>query len=178
MNVYMKTRKVKGNRFCALKLDMMKAYDRIEWNYLEKVMLKLGISAWFTEIIMRCVTSVSFSVVFNGAKQEDFSPSRGLRQGDPISPYLFLLVAEGLSCLLKSAAPNENIRGIKVAEGAPEVNHLLFADDSLLFFDATPEMAMRVDSLLQRYCEASGQHINKDKSAIFFSKGCAESLKQ
>ena len=106
---YMKTRKVKGNRFCALKLDMMKAYDRIEWNYLERVMLKLGISARFTEIVMRCVTSVSFSVIFNGVRQEEFSPSRGLRQGDPISPSLFLLAAEGLSCLLKSADPNESV---------------------------------------------------------------------
>ncbi|XP_073359855.1 uncharacterized protein [Aegilops tauschii subsp. strangulata] len=106
----------------------------------------------------------------NSAKQEEFSPSRGLRQGDPISPYLFLLAAEGLSCLLKAADPNESVRGIKVAESAPEVNHLLFADDSLLFFDATPEMATKVDLLLQRYCGASGQRINKDRSSIYFSK--------
>ena len=65
---YMKTKKLKGNRFCALKLDMMKAYDRMEWNYLKKVMLKLRISPRFTEIVMRCVTSVSFSVIFNGGE--------------------------------------------------------------------------------------------------------------
>ena len=69
------------------------------------------------------------------------------------------------------------MRGIKVAEEAPEVNHLLFADDSLLFFNATPKMASRVDSLLRRYCDASGQRINKDKSSIFFSKGCMDVLK-
>ena len=62
----MKTKKVKGNRSCALKLDMMKAYDRLEWPYLKAVMLKLGISPRFTDAIMRCVTSVSFSVMFNG----------------------------------------------------------------------------------------------------------------
>nr|XP_040249320.1 uncharacterized protein LOC120966829 [Aegilops tauschii subsp. strangulata]XP_045086245.1 uncharacterized protein LOC123494445 [Aegilops tauschii subsp. strangulata] len=117
---YMKRKKLKGNRFCALKLDMMKAYDRLEWNYLERVMLKLGISPRFTEIVMRCVTSVSFSVIFNGGKQEEFRPSRGLRQGDPISPYLFLLAAEGLSCLLKSTRSNERIQGIMVAAGAPQ----------------------------------------------------------
>ena len=102
---YMKTRKLKGNRFCALKLDMMKAYDRIEWPYLKAVMLKLGFSPRFTETIMRCVTSVSFSVMFNGGKLEEFKPTRGLRQGDPNSPYLFLLAAEGLSSLLKSSIP-------------------------------------------------------------------------
>ena len=175
---YMKTRKLKGNRFCALKLDMMKAYDRIEWPYLKAVMLKLGFSPRFTETIMRCVTSVSFSVMFNGGKLEEFKPTRGLRQGDPNSPYLFLLAAEGLSSLLKSSVPGESIHGIQVAPDAPIVNHLLFADDSLLFFDATPEMATRANVLLQRYCDASGQRINKDKSSIFFSKGCSGDLRK
>ena len=174
---YMKSRKLKSNRFCALKLDMMKAYDRLEWNYLEKVMLKLGISPQFTQTVMRCVSSVSFSVIFNGGKQEEFRPSRGLRQDDPISPYLFLLAAEGLSCLLKSTTPGESINGIKVAPGAPQVNHLLFADDSLLFFDATADMANRVENLLHKYCIASGQRINKEKSSIFFSKGCSEGVR-
>lgn len=64
-----------------------------------------------------------------------------------------------------------------MAQDAPQVNHLLFADDSLLFFHATPAMAGRVESLLQTYCAASGQRINKDKSSIFFSKGCSESIK-
>ena len=175
---YMKTRKVKGNKFCALKLDMMKAYDRLEWSYLRAVMLKLGISTRFTDTVMRCVTSVSFSVMFNGGCWDEFRPRRGIRQGDPISPYLFLLAAEGLSCLLKTSNPAESIHGITVAPGAPQVNHLLFADDSLLFFDATPEMAMRVESILQKYCAASGQRINKDKSSIFFSKGCSDMMKQ
>ena len=170
----MKTRRVKGNRFCALKLDMMKAYDRLEWPYLKAVMIKLGFSPRFTEIVMRCVSSVFFSIIFNGGKQEDFTPSRSLRQEGPISPYLFLLAAKGLSCLLKSMLPMERIQGITVEAGSPEVNHLVFEDDSLLFFNDTPEMAKWVDDLLQRYCSASGQRINKDKFFVFFSKGCAE----
>ena len=64
------------------------------------------------ETVMRCVTPVSFAVMFNGGKLDEFKPSRGIRQGDPISPYLFLLAAEGLSCLLKSLNPDDSIPGI------------------------------------------------------------------
>ena len=80
------------------------------------------------------------------------------------------VAAEGLSCLLKSLNPDDSIPGIQVAPNAPQVNHLLFADDSLLFFHATPAMATRVDLLLQRYCAASGQRINKEKSSIFLAR--------
>ena len=74
----------------------------MEWDYLEAIMLKLGFHPSWVNMVMRMVTTVSFLVLFNGERLEDFSPSRGIRQGDPISPYLFLLAAEGLSCLLKS----------------------------------------------------------------------------
>ena len=174
---YMKTRKVKGNRFCALKLDMMKAYDRIEWNYLERVMLKLGISARFTEIIMRCVTSVSFSVVFNGAKQDDFSPSRGLRQGDPISPYLFLLCVEGLSSLLKNSGPRYLAKGIRIGIHAPWVSHLLFADDCIIFSEASKKGADRIQTMIENYNRASGQLVNKQKSSVFFSPNTEHDVK-
>ena len=87
----------------------------------------------WVSIKMKMVTSVSYSVMFNGKKLEEFKPSRGIRQGDPISPYLFLLAAEGLSGLLKSRDPSSQLCGLHVAPLAPRVNHLLFANDSLLF---------------------------------------------
>ena len=165
---YMKTRRVKSNRFCALKLDMMKAYDRVEWPYLKAVMTKMGISPRFIDTIMRCVTSVYFLVLFNGAVLDDFRPSCGLRQEDPISPYLFVIAAEGLSCLLKSQV---GVQGIAVAPTAPLVNHLLFADDSLLFFEANEASVTCVKGLIRVYCEASGQRINVDKLSTFSARG-------
>jgi hypothetical protein len=138
---FMKSEKSKKNGHCASKLDMRKAYDRLEWSYLEAIMVKLGISQRFIDSVMRGVRSVSFSVLFNGATTESFRPSRGIRQGDPISPYLFLLAEEGLSCLLKNAMSTGEMDGIQVAVNAPSINHLLFADDSLVSIKASQSSA-------------------------------------
>jgi hypothetical protein len=121
---------------------------------------------------MGMVRSVSFSVLFNGTRLDSFKPTQGIRQGDSISPYLFLLAAEGLSCLLKVHDKSSQIGGINVAPLVPPVNHLLFADDSMLFFKGSREGAEELSGLLEIYCQASGQRINKDKSSIFFTKGC------
>lgn len=174
---FMKVKRPRDKQFCALKLDMMKAYDRIEWNYLEGIMLRLGFNHQWVSSIMRVVSTVTFSVLFNGHRLENFKPTRGIRQGDPISPYLFLLAAEGLSCLLRSRGISENLVGIQVAPTAPPVNHLLFADDSLLFFKANIGAAVEVNNALQSYCQASGQRVNLNKSSIHFGKGCPDQIR-
>jgi hypothetical protein len=174
---FMKKKRARDQRCCALKLDMQKVYDRVEWPYLRAIMLRLGFHHIWVEMIMKLVTSVSFSVQLNGDCLESFVPTRGIRQGDPISPYLFLLAVEGLSCLLKSRNQLSALNGIRVAPSAPTISHLLFADDSLLFFKADGASARAVKDVLSIYCQASGQQINMEKSSIHFAKGCDHLLR-
>jgi hypothetical protein len=97
-------------------------------------------------------------------------PGRGLRQGDPLSPYLFILATEGLSALIKQSIGRGDLHGIKICRGAPMVSHLLFADDCFLFCRANIVEATHLMSLLDIYSAASGQEINLSKSEVFFSK--------
>lgn len=164
-------RRARGGRDgeIALKLDISKAYDKVSWEYLRNCMHSLGFCNEWINWIMQCVTTVSYDINFNGMSVGPITPRRGLRQGDPLSPYLFLMCVEGLSNLLDNAENNGRIHGCKISSTAPEVSHLLFADDAFLFFKATAEEASYIKSILEDYAAMSGQEINYQKSGIMFS---------
>ena len=116
---------------------MSKAYDRVEWPYLKAVMVKMGFDEKWINLIMLCVTTVSYSVLVNGEPKGMIHPTRGIRQGDPLSPFLFLLCTEGLNGLINNAVANGDIKGYSLCRNGHRLTHLLFADDSLLFCRAT-----------------------------------------
>ncbi|XP_031090853.1 uncharacterized protein LOC115995843 [Ipomoea triloba] len=130
----------------ALKLDMAKAYDRMEWPFLERMLRALGFNDKWVELIMLCVSTVSYSFLINGSPSADVVPSRGLRQGDPLSPYLFIICAEGISLLLQKAQADGSIRGANAQE-AGAVKHCLDLYESM-----------------------SGQAVNYHKSSVCFSR--------
>jgi hypothetical protein len=109
----------------------------VDWHFLDEVMRRMGFDQKWRALIMQCITSVSFSILINGQPTESFKPSRGIRQGDPLSPYLFIICAEVLSSLLSQAANSGWLTGVPSSPRGPRLNHLFFADDSLLFCRAT-----------------------------------------
>ena len=104
-------------------------------------------------------------------------PTRGIQQGDPISPYLFLLIADSLSHMVRKENALGNLRGIKIRRNSPELTHLLFADDSLLFLEASNANLLVMKNIFNVYCDASGQLVNFDKSLMFFSKNTSEVMR-
>ena len=115
-----------------VKLDMAKAYDRVKWSFLRSILLSFGFSSDWVSWIMSCVTSASFFVLINGQPSQLFGASRGLRQGDPLSPYLFIIMAKGLGRFIKHQVSQNSIQGWRWGNGLPSLSHLQFVDDSAL----------------------------------------------
>ncbi|KAL5545229.1 hypothetical protein UlMin_009013 [Ulmus minor] len=143
-----KRSRLKKRGCLALKLDMTKAFDRVEWSFFQGILFKLGFSEAWIRQIMACVTSVSYSFLINGTKFGQLIPTRGLRQGDPLSPYLFLFCAEGLSSLFHHFEAIDHLQGMRCGQNGPTISHLFFVDNSLLFFEASTNSCLAIKEAL------------------------------
>ena len=154
----------------AIKIDMEKVFNRMEWSFILAILSKLGFHSTWINWIRICTTSPSFSILINGSPFDLFNPERGLRQGDPLSKFLFILGSEVLSRLLIRQESQDLLKGIKIAWNCSPISHLLFADDLILFAKATSSEANIPKLVLDKYCYWYGQAINTLKSSIHFSK--------
>ncbi|XP_058198477.1 uncharacterized protein LOC131313998 [Rhododendron vialii] len=130
---------------------MTKAYDRVDWHYLEQVMRQLGFHTLWIGWVMECVKTVSFSITVNGEAGESFHPSRGIRQGCPLSPYLFLLCGEGFTALCIDHVSKKLLYGFRINRHCPVVSHLLFADDSVVYYQAMERDCAALYNIMELY---------------------------
>ena len=167
-----KFRHYKGKKgFVALKIDMEKAYDRIEWDFLLACLRQLGFNNTWVKWISECISTVSYSLIINGESCGFFKPSRGLRQGDPLSPYLFLICMDVLARRLYDLSlDSKSGIGIKIAPATERIPCLFFADDSLIFCKTSTESCQKLKNTLDLFCAQSGQLINFHKSSLIYSK--------
>ena len=136
-------------------------------------MRRMGFDSHFINMIMLCITSLQYYASING----ELVPERGLLQGDPLSPYLFIICAKGLSVMLKQVEESGHLHGCRISRGTSSISHLLFVDDSLFFFNASKQECCKMQSILGEYEKISGKVVNFQKSGIFFSGNVPEALR-
>lgn len=148
------------------KIDFEKAYDMVDWNFLDFVMGKKGFNNRWRKWIKGCISSVSFSIIINGRDRRHFSSTRGLRQGDPLSPFLFILVADAMSRRIQRGTTNGSFRALSVGNPSLPISHLQFADDTLIFGEIEVNNWTSLILILNSFCEDSGLKINIEKSSV------------
>ena len=151
------------------KLDIEKAYDNISWEFLYQVMGRMDFDSRWMSWIKWCISIASFSVLINSSPVGFFPSSRGLRQGDPLSPYLFVIGMEALSCLINRVVEGNYLFGSRIVDGRGEelvISHFLYADDTLLFCKANKDQLKFLSWTLMWFKAVSGLKINLNKSEI------------
>ena len=161
----------------ALNINLEKAFDKVEWSFLLSIFKQFGFSEKWIQMINQCISIPSYSILINGSPEGFFTSSRGIRQGDPISPFLFILFTDVLSRLFLQKETNGSLQGIKIARNCPPISHLMFVDDLVVFSHANQDDLQEIQSCLSQFQTWSGLSINMRKLAITFSKNVPSSSK-
>ncbi|GKU98551.1 hypothetical protein SLEP1_g11543 [Rubroshorea leprosula] len=155
----------KKNSFL-LKVDFEKAYDKVGWDFIDYMLLRMWFTAKWRKWMKECLQSSTVSILINGSPKRQFLVSKGIRQGDPLSPFLFLIVTEGLNGLMLSAMDKNLYKGVRIGNVDVMVSHLQFADDTIFFGEASKENIQVIKCVLRTFELASGLKINYGKSQL------------
>jgi len=159
-----------ANQAFLLKIDLAKAFDRLKWDFIAVALTRLQLPTSFINLIYQCISTTTLSILVNGEPTAGFSVTRGIRQGCPLSPYLFVVAINELSISLQHHLQNSRLTGISLGQGCPPIHSLLFADDLIICGKANLQEAQTIHTALYDFCEQSGQTPNLNKSSILFSK--------
>ena len=157
-------------------MDLEKAYDRLEWSFIQETLEFFQVAPDLITLIMNMISSTRFHILWNRALLSEVVPSRGIWQGDPLSPYLFILCLERLSVKLNEAVLDKLIHPINFKTGVC-LSYLFFADDIFLFTKATTRDCKNLSRLMLDFCESSDQLMNATKSKTWFSPRTTQHIK-
>ncbi|GAU43034.1 hypothetical protein TSUD_12890 [Trifolium subterraneum] len=158
--------KRRKNKCLLFKVDFERVYDTVNWNFLDYMMSRMGFADGWCRWIRACVFQSSMSVLVNGSTTKDFNVGKGLRQGDPLSPFLFLIVAEGLTGLMRSAVANSLFHGYKVSNNT-SFHALQFADDTIIVGEGNWDNLWTIETILRSFELVSGLKVNFHKSKLY-----------
>ncbi|KAJ7962301.1 Ribonuclease H [Quillaja saponaria] len=151
-------------KFMMIKVDLQKAYGRLSWSFIRNTLELAGLDRQTSSAIMRCITSTNFKIIWNGGTTEEVQASRGIRQGNPLSPYIFVLCMERQGHLIEDKVKQGVWKPFKISKDGPQILHLMFADDLLLFAEASTRQAEIIHDTLVEFGLASGQKISVEKT--------------
>ena len=162
----------------AIKLDLEKAYDLLEWSFIRDTLKLFRLPSKLISLILSCISSSAISILFTGGTLEAFHPSRGIHQGDPLSPYLFILCMEVLGALIEDKCKEKLWNPVKSSQSGPAFSHLFFTDDLMLFAKADRKNCIAIRDVLDSFCSLSGQKISDEKSQFFFSPNVEQTTRE
>ena len=155
--------------YMAIKVDLERKFNRMEWSFIHKVLQAFKFPQNLIRMIMSCVTTTRISILFNGGALEPFTPSRGLKQGDPLFPYLFILCMEYLGHLIEQKCTEGVWKPLIASRDNVSISHLFFVDELLLFAKIDEEACEAILEILRIFCNESRKKVSLEKSRIYFS---------
>ncbi|KAJ4771347.1 RNA-directed DNA polymerase (reverse transcriptase)-related family protein [Rhynchospora pubera] len=159
-----------------LKADINKAFDKLDWAFLQKALQYINMPPKLIALIITAYREARITISINGKGDGFLRPTQGLRQGCPMSPYIFIISMEILSRLLQQELHVGRLEGVRVARTSPSLTHAIYADDLVIMGDTRPEEIHILSGILHNFAIASGLHINPQKSKLWFSRGCPQEI--